>query len=128
MDYINSKFKVVSGPIYVSDPIFDVDGKDAESISLKKLSNSATLKIEGYYEDAVYKLYFEKLRFSELLALFEILINNNDYYLNIYKSAIKNYQPNRKNVILTRENSEIIVVDFTLTDGGEIKTISWVGT
>jgi hypothetical protein len=126
-DYINSNFQRIKEPITIIEPWFDLDGKDGESFEVSIWTNNLKMKETGGYEWFEYKLYFEKTRFAEIISLFEIFISTDKEYKTVYNEAIKNYKPSKNLLTKSRQNSEIEVLSFVLTDGIISKTISFSG-
>jgi len=126
-NYINTNFQRISEPIQINEPWFDLDGKDGESYEVSIWTYNLKMKETGGYEWFEYKLYFEKTRFAEIISLFEIFISTDKEYQIAYKEVIKNYKPSKDLLTKSKENSEIKVLDFVLTDGIISKTISFSG-
>jgi len=114
-EYIRENFTPIQEPIRITEPYIDVDGKDANSSVVTKMSNNLTRKETYWYEEWEDKLYFEKIRFSELISLFEIFINGNNNYIKAYQGKINSLN----------SSNEIGVIDFILSNGITSKAISF---
>ena len=126
-NYLSSNFKNIRKPIKIIEPYFDLDGKDGIGIYVSVWTNNLKLKEKGGYEWFEYSFYFEKTRFAEIISLFEIFISEREDYKSAYKKASKNYKPSKDLLSKSRKNSEIKILDFTLTDGIISKTMTFSG-
>lgn len=124
LQYFKENFPQIRKPIILNEPYFDDAGRDGDSYKLMTLSHNIQLKEIWEYDWINYKVYFEKRRFAEILALCDLFYTpSDDSIQNSYTKALKAYQPAPNDISKNRKDCTIKFSGLILQDGITTKAV-----